>query len=178
MHCLREILGKLFRGEDVLEVACGTGYWTKALARTARSVFATDVSERVLTLARTKNYGNATVNFLKADCYALPQFDALFTAGFGAFWWSRIPRVRLREFMTDFHSHLAAGAKVAFIDHRYFEGRSTPLFRAGVNGEADTFQMRTLHDGHVHKVRKNFPSPEELTEVVGEFGRDIEVTLF
>jgi hypothetical protein len=38
--------------------------------------------------------------------------------------------------------------------------------------------MRTLQDGKVHKVLKNFPSPEELVATVRELGSKVEVTLF
>lgn len=173
---LRNHLGSFFEGDHVLEVACGTGYWTEVVARSAHSIFATDIAEKILALARTKDFGGAAVEFHKADAYALPKFDGLFKAGFGAFWWSHIPKARIQEFLTGFHSHLEPGAKVAFIDNRYIEGNSTPIFRAGEEG--DTYQMRTLQDGKLHKVLKNFPSPDELKTTIGDLGIHVEVTLF
>ncbi|HEV8073782.1 MAG TPA: class I SAM-dependent methyltransferase [Opitutaceae bacterium] len=173
---LRDRLGSFFEGDHVLEVACGTGYWTEVVARSAHSIFATDITEKVLAIAKTKDFRGAAVEFHQADAYALPKFDGLFNAGFGAFWWSHIPKARIQEFLTSFHSHLAPGAKVAFIDNRYIEGNSTPIFRAGE--EADTYQMRTLQDGKLHKVLKNFPSPEELKTTIGDMGIHVEVTLF
>jgi ubiquinone/menaquinone biosynthesis C-methylase UbiE len=173
---LRDHLGSFFQGDHVLEVACGTGYWTEVVARSAHSIFATDITEKVLAIAKTKDFGGAAVEFHKADAYALPKFDGLFNAGFGAFWWSHIPKARIQEFLTNFHSHLEPGAKVAFIDNRYIEGSSTPIFRAGEDG--DTYQMRTLQDGKLHKVLKNFPSPEELKTTIGDLGIHVEVTLF
>ena len=44
---LRAMLQALFSGHDVLEVACGTGYWTLPISLTARSILATDVGEEV-----------------------------------------------------------------------------------------------------------------------------------
>jgi ubiquinone/menaquinone biosynthesis C-methylase UbiE len=173
---LRDHLGSFFQGDHVLEVACGTGYWTEVIARSAHSIFATDITEKVLAIAKTKDFGGAAVEFQKADAYALPKFDGLFNAGFGAFWWSHIPKARIQEFLTSFHSHLEPGAKVAFIDNRYIEGSSTPLCR--VEGNGDTYQMRTLQDGKLHKVLKNFPSPDELKATVGDLGIHVEATLF
>jgi SAM-dependent methyltransferase len=173
---LRDCLEVLFKGDHVLEVACGTGYWTEVIARSAHSIFATDINEKVLAIARTKDFGGTAVDFLKADACALPQFDSSFSAGFGAFWWSHIPRAKIPEFLFHFHSRLRPGAKVVFIDNRYIEGSSTPLCR--VNGHEDTYQMRTLRDGSVHKVLKNFPSPEELVATVRDYGSKVEVTLF
>jgi|HubBroStandDraft_6_1064221.scaffolds.fasta_scaffold833333_1 SAM-dependent methyltransferase len=173
---LRDYLGSLFLGDHVLEVACGTGYWTEVVARSASTIFATDINEKALAIARTKDFGGAAVEFLKADAYALPKFDGLFNAGFGAFWWSHIPKARIHEFLANFHSHLEPGAKVVFMDNRYIKGSSTPLCR--VEGNEDTFQMRTLQDGKLHKVLKNFPSPEELKTAVEDWGNSIEVTVF
>ncbi|MGA3007736.1 MAG: class I SAM-dependent methyltransferase [Opitutaceae bacterium] len=173
---LRDILGSLFPGADVLEVACGTGYWTEVVARSARSIFATDISDKALAIARTKDFGGASVDFLKANAYALPDFDGQFTAGLGAFWWSHIPKAKIQEFLADFHSHLQQGATVAFIDNRYIEGNSTPICNVDENG--DSYQMRTLQDGQLHKVLKNFPTPEELKAAIGDTGNNIEVTLF
>jgi SAM-dependent methyltransferase len=173
---LRDYLGSLFQGDHVLEVACGTGYWTEVAARSAHSIFATDINEKALAIARTKDFGGAAVEILQADAYALPKFDGLFNAGFGAFWWSHIPKAGIHVFLANFHSHLEPGAKVAFIDNRYIKGSSTPLCH--VDGTGDTFQMRTLQDGKLHKVLKNFPSPEELKAAVGDLGHSVEVTLF
>ena len=56
-------LGTLLGGRDVLEVACGTGYWTQVLVRHARSVVACDVNDEVLKIAGGKPWGAARVRF-------------------------------------------------------------------------------------------------------------------
>ena len=43
---LEAMLGAAFSGMDVLEIACGTGYWTQFIARSAHSVHAVDVNPR------------------------------------------------------------------------------------------------------------------------------------
>jgi demethylmenaquinone methyltransferase/2-methoxy-6-polyprenyl-1,4-benzoquinol methylase len=48
---LRLVVAEFARERRVLEVACGTGYWTVELARTAKSVVATDIGEAVLAVA-------------------------------------------------------------------------------------------------------------------------------
>ena len=49
-----EVMGKKLRDRNVLEIACGTGYWTERLVACARSVMATDASADMLSLARKK----------------------------------------------------------------------------------------------------------------------------
>ena len=173
---LRDRCRALFSGRDVLEVSCGTGYWSEVIAPVARSVLATDINEEVLKIARSKAWENAAIEFATADSYALPRFGRKFSAGFSGFWWSHIPQNRLRAFLEGFHAQLAAGSPMVFIDNRYVAGSSTPISRTDKNG--DTFQARTLEDGSMHEVLKNFPSPAELESAIGDLGTDVTVTRF
>src|SRR5438067_13077942 len=96
---LRAMLQALLSGHDVLEVACGTGYWTLPISVTARSVLATDVGEEVLGLARRKPYPERKVRFVPADGFTLDGVDGRFSAGFAGFWWSHIVKSRLGAFL-------------------------------------------------------------------------------
>ena len=55
-----------------------------------------------------------------------------------------------------------------FADNRYVAGSSTPLARTDARG--DTFQTRTLGDGSVHEVRKNFPTADEVRATLAAAG--------
>lgn len=171
---LRQMLGSLFQGRDVLEVSCGTGYWTKVIAPSARAMVATDINEEVLEIARSKNWGSAAIEFRQADSYALPDFGRRFTGGFAGFWWSHIPKRKLTDFLTGFHARLEPGALVALVDNRYVAGSNTPISR--VDAQGDSFQTRQLSDGSVHEVLKNFPAPSEIESAVGEFAESISIT--
>jgi demethylmenaquinone methyltransferase/2-methoxy-6-polyprenyl-1,4-benzoquinol methylase len=163
---MRAAVARFFAGEHVLELSCGTGYWTQTIAAVAASVTACDINPPVLEIARSKNWESRSVEFLQADSYALPDFGRRHSAGFAGFWWSHIPKRTLGEFLTSFRTHLAAGAKVMFIDNRYVEGSSTPVSR--VDAAGDSFQQRRLDDGSVHEVLKNFPSKEELLNAIAD----------
>ncbi len=170
---LRTQLQQLFAGEHVFEVACGTGYWTEVVARSAASVLATDINEEVLAIARTKSVDPQKVSFERADLYALKKPTTRFTAGLAAFWWSHVPRSGLHEFLTQFHQVLAPGAKVVFVDNVYVEGSSTPVWRR--NEAGDTFQLRRLEDGSTHEVLKNFPTEAELRGAIQGVATDVQV---
>lgn len=173
LHRLRAWLAGALAGHDVLEVACGTGYWTEAFAGTARATRATDANEEVLAIARAKAWGAARVEFAVADAYALPPASPPYSAAFAGFWWSHVPRRRLETFLTGLHARLAPGALVIFMDNRYVEGSSHPIMRTDADG--NTYQLRRLDDGSTHEVLKNFPSEADLLAAVANFGREPEV---
>jgi demethylmenaquinone methyltransferase/2-methoxy-6-polyprenyl-1,4-benzoquinol methylase len=69
---LRRIVAEYFRGSRILEVACGTGYWTAVLSSGATSVVATDAGTEGLEIARAKLLSSGTrVEFRQADAFAL-----------------------------------------------------------------------------------------------------------
>ena len=172
---LQQFCRTRFAGHEVLEVSCGTGYWTQFIAESARLVTATDINEEVLAIARNRQPPGAAVEFHQADSYALPDFSRSFSAGFAGFWWSHIPKRRLGDFLTGFYRRLTPGALVVFVDNRYVPGSSTPISRTDENG--DTFQLRKLADGSTNEVLKNFQSPEELKTAVGDHASSVEITL-
>jgi SAM-dependent methyltransferase len=83
---LAEIIASAFPGLDVLEVACGTAYWTQYIAKSARRIVASDASAEVLEIARLKACGSCDVSFLQSDAYALGDAPTDCTAGFHGFW--------------------------------------------------------------------------------------------
>ena len=171
---LKEVLSEAFAAEDVLEVACGTGYWTQIIAHSARSIVATDVNDEVLAIARHKDCGACRVTFLKADAYSPADGHHGCTAGFHGFWWSHIPKPRISVFLRGFHAALPRGAQVVMIDNVYVEGSSTPISRRDEQG--NSYQTRRLRDGSTHEILKNFPSPAELRETLQSSADDVRMT--
>lgn len=172
---LRDMLAEAFRGRSVLEVACGTGWWTPHVARHALRVDAYDINEDTLAIARTKSVDASRVRFARGDAFAPPLASPPHDAAFAGFWWSHVARSDLGRFLNGLHAALASGARVLFIDNRYVEGSSTPL--SHTDAEGNTYQTRKLDDGSVHDVLKNFPAPEELRAAVEPFARRSEVTV-
>lgn len=176
LKILRDHCRELFEGRDLLEISCGTGYWTECFATTARSILATDINPETLEIAQAKPWETSRVELAVADSFDLPDFGRSFDAGFAGFWWSHVPRERLQDFLTGFHSKLTPGAKVAFIDNRYVQGSSTPLHRT--DGQGNTYQIRELSDGSKHEVMKNFPDAAELRSALAPFAGEVEVLEF
>lgn len=161
---LMRLIPERLRGRRVLEIACGTGYWTVPVALEAASVVATDFAEEPMAIAQAKRYERANVRFEKADAYALGAALGRFDGALAGFWWSHVPRRRIADFLRSLHARLEPGARVLLLDNLYAPGSSTPVAEIDANG--DTFQLRRLADGGEVRVMKNFPSAAELRGVL------------
>jgi len=170
---LRVDVPALFTGTRVLEIACGTGYWTPLIAAQAAAVLALDSAEATLAIARSKQYPKAKVRFEQGDAYRLPEWPEAFSACFAGFWWSHVPLGRLDAFLFALGGRLAPGARVVFLDNRYVEGSSTPISRRDADGNG--YQARRLADGSSHEVLKNFPAPGELEARLARLGSEVRV---
>ncbi len=155
-----------FAGRRVLEVACGTGWWTPHGARDAMHWLATDINPETMALAKSKSLP-ACVQFAVMDAYSwqgLPTGES-FDAAFAGCWWSHVPLARLRPWLDALHALLQPGARVVFLDNRYVQTSSTPITRRDAQG--NTYQERVLDDGSRHEVLKNFPSADQAFAALG-----------
>ena len=167
---LRQRIPQVFRGRTVLEIACGTGYWTQFIAKSAKHVHASDINAAVLEIAGEKPMPAGRVTFFRGDALALANAPAGCDAAFAGFWWSHVKKADLAHFVQALAKTLEPGATVAILDNSYAEGSSTPISRT--DAEGNTYQMRTLNNGEKHEVLKNFPSALDLAEAVRPVARE------
>ncbi|HEY5634059.1 MAG TPA: class I SAM-dependent methyltransferase [Burkholderiaceae bacterium] len=173
LRVLETAVAAWLEGREVVEIACGTGYWTRFIAPAARRVLALDANPETLEIARAKALPPEKVRFDVADAYALEPSLGQFDAAFAGFWWSHVPRDAQPAFLASLRARLVAGAVLVMLDNRYVQGSSTPVSRTDARG--NTYQLRRLHDGSAHEVLKNFPSAAELRGALREFAEEIEV---
>ncbi len=166
---------QLLTNRSVLEVACGTGYWTAIAAEVATHVVATDSSTKMLHLAREKGLDSRKVAFHEGDAFDLRCVPGTFDAGLANFWLSHVPKAELDRFLTGFHEKLESGAVVFMNDN---------VFIPGIGGELitddktqDSYKLRTLSDGSRFEVLKNFYSAEELARIFQGIATKIDVNV-
>lgn len=172
---MEELIGlieKKMAGKKVLEVACGTGYWTQIIARRARFVRAVDINDEMLDRATTKLRGLKNTMLEKNDAYRLAGINELYDIGFGGFWWSHIPKQKIPYFLSTLSSKLKSEANVIMVDNNYVDGCSGPV--TSVDAEGNTYQTR-INDGCSYKVLKNFSTPEDIHTALEGFVKKVEV---
>ncbi len=164
-------LTQLVQDKNVLEVACGTAYWTAHCAKHASSVLATDSNPDMLALARKKLSGQPQVQFQQADAFALPEGD--YNACVAGFWWSHVKRSEQTDFLEQLQRVVGSGSTLVMFDNCYVDGDSTPIART--DAEGNTYQIRRLPDGSRHEVIKNFYTDSTLRKKLAQHARDIRV---
>lgn len=160
---ITEILQETFKDRELLEIACGTGYWTEKIAESAREILATDINNTVLKIARTKTYRKAKVTFREAD------FNRIKAPGnheslFGGFIWSHIKLKDLHEFIDLLKEQVVPGGLIVLVDNNFVKGSSTPL--SGKDKEGNTYQNRSLEGGSEFQVLKNFPTEKSIRRLL------------
>jgi len=166
---LDDVVATFAAGRRVLEAACGTGYWTQCLARTAAYVCAVDVNGATLEVARTRAYEPGAVSFVQADVYRALPLAARFDGGFAGLWLSHVDVRRMPAFLDAFHTALAPGSAVMLFDERESESRGRATAR--VDAAGNRYEKRRLADGSRFEILKNWYDEAALEMLFRERGR-------
>jgi demethylmenaquinone methyltransferase/2-methoxy-6-polyprenyl-1,4-benzoquinol methylase len=154
--------------DAVLELACGTGWWTQWLAEHGRRVTAVDAAEEMLALNRERVKAT-NVKYIAADVFSWKpnrKFDLVFFA----FWLSHVPHDRFAAFWQLVGDSLAPHGRVFFVDELDTEEARGQETRVG--GDA---VLRTLEDGRQFRAVKVFYQPSELEAKLRTLGWNVDV---
>jgi demethylmenaquinone methyltransferase/2-methoxy-6-polyprenyl-1,4-benzoquinol methylase len=144
-------------GGSVLELAAGTGIWTRKLVRLSQRVVAVDANAETLAL------NTAAAELVRADVFEwepAERFDLVFFS----FWLSHVPDDRFDEFWSLVRSALAPGGRFFLVDSGAGDTAHTGTEQA--NGE----ETRSLSDGRTFRIVKRRWMPDELAERVRPLG--------
>jgi 2-polyprenyl-3-methyl-5-hydroxy-6-metoxy-1,4-benzoquinol methylase len=154
------------RPRKVLELACGTGLFTRHLAPRVEHLTAVDASPEVLAINRARVAAD-NVEYVEADLFswtATQRYDAVFFS----FWLSHVPQDRFEPFWKT----VAAAAHpdgAAYLIDSAFDRTSTA--RDHVLPEQDAgIVARKLNDGREFRIVKLFYEPAVLAARLGELG--------
>ena len=146
----------------VLELAAGTGIWTRKLVRLAARVVAVDANAETLALNTTD------AELVRADVFEwrpAERFDLVFYS----FWLSHVPDERFDEFWGLVRAAVAPGGRVFLVDSGAGDTAHTGT------DQADWEETRSLADGRTFRIVKRRWTPEELAERVRPLGSELEL---
>lgn len=162
---------EIFKGKRVLDIACGTGYWTTVIGEAVEAVLGIDYSRSLLVQAQKRCRRQPNVSFMEADAYTLKGVPGGFNAAFAHGWWSHIPKKNIKSFLTNLHRKLIPGALVLINDELMYGG-----FYREQDGEGNTLERRIIPDGRSFMIVKNFPDEQEIRNTLSAFVDDIKYT--
>lgn len=169
---LKAILKQFNPLGKVLELACGTGWWTEELIRYADSITAVDAVSEVIEINRRKLH-SSKVEYLQADIFNFHPKSHYYDVVFFSFWISHIPEEKFIDFWQMVSLGLKPTGRVFFIDNLQSEkaimsGR--PLQKTEV-----TVSIRELKDSSKFKVIKIFYLPKDLKQKLKSTGWEVSV---
>jgi demethylmenaquinone methyltransferase/2-methoxy-6-polyprenyl-1,4-benzoquinol methylase len=154
------------RPRMLLELACGTGLFTRRLAPRVAHITAVDASPEVLAINRSR-VAAANVDYVEADLFSwrpAARFDALFFS----FWLSHVPEDRFAAFWDNVANALTPGGAAYLIDSA-FDPTSTAKDHV-LPGRDAGIVTRRLNDGREFRIVKLFWEPQALAARLGELG--------
>jgi SAM-dependent methyltransferase len=150
----------------LLELACGTGLFTRRLAPRVPHITAVDASPEVLAINRSR-VATSNVDYIEADLFSwrpAARYDAVFFS----FWLSHVPEERFAAFWDKVATALAPRGAAYLIDSA-FDPTSTA--KDHVLRERDTgIVTRRLNDGREFRIVKLFWEPQALAARLGALG--------
>lgn len=148
--------------DQILELACGTGVWTRLLRRVGRTLTALDAAPEMLALNR-QQVGDAQIRYECVDLFAWEP-EARYDLVFFAFWLSHVPPDRLDPFLDAVARAVRPNGRMFLVDEPSSTPNKPPLPRAGDH------ETRPLLDGREFTIVKVYYDPAELGEKLAARG--------
>ncbi|RKX28955.1 MAG: class I SAM-dependent methyltransferase [Candidatus Zixiibacteriota bacterium] len=153
----------LAAGKEVLEIACGTGYWTSIVSETAASIVACDISSEMIAMAQSKEY-HCPVYFCQSDLNRLPFASNAFDLMIVGFWFSHHPRQEYQSFFEQIKQPLKKNGLIWLIDNNPpAEGPTIESHHVDEHG--NNYKQRSLDNGQKYIIRKNYFTEDELVDI-------------
>jgi SAM-dependent methyltransferase len=149
-------------GGSILELAAGTGIWTRKLVELADRVVAVDANAETLAL------NTSAAELVRADVFEwkpAERFDLVFFS----FWLSHVPEERFVEFWSLVRDALVPGGRVFLVDSGAGDTAHTGTH------QADGEETRSLADGRTFRIVKRRWRPDELAERIRPLGFELEL---
>ena len=154
------------RPSSVLELACGTGLFTRHLAPCADHVTAVDAAPEVIAINRGR-VAASNVQYVEADLFAW-QPHARYDCVFMSFWLSHVPPARFAAFWAMVRRALKPDGFAYLVDSAHdptstAANHPTPDRHAGI-------VTRRLDDGREFRIVKVFHEPAPLAASLEALG--------
>jgi demethylmenaquinone methyltransferase/2-methoxy-6-polyprenyl-1,4-benzoquinol methylase len=165
-----QVLRSAGNAGSAVELACGTGIWTRELAAMADRVTALDASAEMLNLNREK-VAAENVAYEQTDLFTwepAERYDLLHAS----FWLSHVPPDLLEEHLAVMRRAIRPGGRLFLVDSRQVS-TSTSADQP-IPGSGWTMARR-LNDGRTFRIVKRYYDPEWMQATLTDAGFEVTV---
>lgn len=167
---IRAALHRLPHQPHILELAAGTGIWTRELVKIGGRITAVDASPEMIAINKAE-VASDSVAYVEADLFTWTPPEPVDMVFF-SFWLSHVPPEKLAGFLQNVSAMLKPGGHLFIIDSRRVD-TSTAADHV-IPDEGVTLQ-RKLNDGRTFRIVKVFYEPEKLRAALAEAGIEAQV---
>ena len=165
---------RVLADRQVLDLACGTGFWTRIVSEQARSVTAIDINPAMLTEAGKKRY-HVPIHFVRADYFYPPFLSARFDALLASFVVSHIRRQEINRLRDVVRQTVRPGSPAFLCDNNLICEIIPELIWD--EEHINSYKTRRLENGEEYVILKNYFDRRELESLFQSWGR-IEQIMF
>jgi SAM-dependent methyltransferase len=160
------------RSTHCLELASGSGLWTRPLLRVCQRITAVDASPEMHARNRARN-DDTRVEYVEANLFDYrprTRHDLVFAG----FWLSHVPPARFPPFWAMVADALTPGGLVVMVDDGIRDAQGASRFASDPTGGGAN---RRLPDGREFTIVKIAYAPEELEALLSGLGWTAKVTM-
>jgi len=166
----KALLLNLGKFNSILELACGTGFWTETLLNMGDKVTATDAAPEMLAIARER-LGEERITYRQVDLFQW-QPDEKYDLVFFANWLSHVPPDALGGFLKKVRASLRSGGSLAIVDQYAPSEADSAIAKEAI------YAVRPLEDGRQFTIVKAFYGLKEFETNLKTLGFEVKTTRF
>ncbi len=153
----------LAKDKTVLDIPCGTGYWTKIISESAKKIVAADISLEMIEMARSKEY-QIPVEFVQCDLNFPPFEPHSFDLVVLGFWFSHHPKQDYEALFKILKSLLKENGLIWMIDNNP-PAEGAVSNSVGKDEFGNNQKKRWLDNGEEFIIIKNYFEKEDLSRI-------------
>lgn len=159
----REVL----TGRDVLDLACGTGFWTKIVSERAKTIVGIDINPGTLAEAGRKHFACPT-RLIRGDFFHPPIVPGTVDGLLATYVISHVKRQDLPRLRDEIRRIMPPGSPAFFCDNNPVCEPVPELIWD--DDTVNSYRRRRLENGEEFLILKNYFEPAELEKLFSSWG--------
>lgn len=158
----------ILSNRSVLDIACGTGFWTRIISEQAKEITGIDINQATLDEAGKKKY-SCPVEFINADWRKIPKFNKKFDGLLLTYVLSHVKRQDNKTLLRAVKGIIPSGSPVFICDNNLICEMEKELIWD--DEKINTYKLRKLENGEEYTILKNYFNKEELLHTFDSWGK-------